>query len=303
MKSERVPDFFIVGAPKCGTTALSVYLSSHPAVLMPELKEINFFCDDFPMFRKVSNLADYKNLFANAMEEVLIGDASSFHLYSEVAIRRIMTANRAAKIIIMLRNPVDMAHSLHAQQLFSLMEDVEQFELAWSLQRERAEGRRLPKHCLEPKHLLYKDVCCFSGQVTRVLEHVPAAQVKVVISEEFFSNLEAEYCGILDFLGLQHQLPKRFARVNESKMPRNKRLHQFLRYPPSPISRLVPPAKRLANYFNVRPRVALSRLNTSVRQRAPLDPAFRRALEREFAPDIERLEGILGRSLACWRVE
>jgi hypothetical protein len=301
--SERVPDFFIVGAPKCGTTALSAYLSSHPAVFMPEKKEINFFCDDFFRFRKVSNLADYSNLFANAPKTALVGDASAFHLCSEVAIRRIMETNGKAKIIVMLRNPVDMAYSLHAQQLFSLTEDVEQFEVAWSLQRERSEGRFLPEHCLEPKHLLYKEMCSFSGQVTRVLQHVPAAQAKVVIFEEFFSSLEAEYQEILDFLGLQSDLPKRFARVNASKVPRNKRLHQFLRYPPFPIRNVIPPVKRLANHFNLRPRVALSVLNTRTMERAPLEPAFRRALERQFEPDIQSLEGILGRSLACWRVE
>jgi hypothetical protein len=303
MGSERMPDFFIVGAPKCGTTALSVYLSSHPAIFMPEMKEINFFCDDFPRFRKISDLDSYSALYANAKQRELVGDASSFHMYSEVAIRRIMTANPDAKILIMLRNPVDMAHSLHAQQLYSLMEDVEQFERAWSLQQERAEGRCLPRHCLEPKHLLYKDVCCFSGQVARILEQVAAPQVKVVIFEEFFSNLEAEYSGVLEFLGVRSDLPKRFARVNESKVPRHRRLHQFLRYPPFPISTLVPPAKRLANHFNLQPRIALTRLNTRVTKRAPLEPAFRRALEREFEPDIRQLEGVLGRSLACWRVE
>lgn len=303
MGSARVPDFFIVGAPKCGTTALSTYLSSHHAVFMPEMKEINFFSEDFPRFRKVSSLEEYKTLFANAPNEALIGDGSSFHLYSEVAIGRIMTANPAAKIIIMLRNPVDMAHSLHAQQLFSVMEDVEQFEVAWSLQRKRAAGRCLPKYCLEPKHLLYKDVCSFSEQVARVLKHVPAGQVRIVIFEEFFRGLEAEYKEILDFLGVERDLPKHFPRVNENRVPRYKALHRVLRHPPFPINHLVLPAKRLTSYLNLRPRVALGRLNTRVTKRPPLEPAFRRALEQEFESDIRRLEGILGRSLACWRAE
>ena len=72
----RLPDFFIVGAPKCGTTALYHYLSQHPSIYMPALKEPHFFCRDFPSFGKIHDMNAYLELFDDAPGDALIGEAS-----------------------------------------------------------------------------------------------------------------------------------------------------------------------------------------------------------------------------------
>src|SRR5215470_2841180 len=134
------PDFCIAGAAKCGTTALFEYLAGHPQVFMPRMKEPKFFCADLKTTGGVYTLADYRALFAAAPAHCLTGEASTLYLYSTVAIERLMAHNPDAKIIVMLRYPVDAAHSLHAAAWSHWHENMESFEEAWRLQRARLAG-------------------------------------------------------------------------------------------------------------------------------------------------------------------
>src|SRR5882672_4936026 len=114
--SPQMPEFFIVGAPKCGTTSLYAYLSRHPAVFMPRVKEPFFFCSDIQTTSMVRSLDDYCALFALAPLGSMRGEASTLYLFSEVAIPRIMALRPDAKILVMLRNPSDAAYSFHQQR-------------------------------------------------------------------------------------------------------------------------------------------------------------------------------------------
>jgi Sulfotransferase domain len=140
------PDFFIVGAARCGTTALFDYLAAHPAVFLPvpERKEPNYFCTDLSTYGGVATLTEYEALFSPAPPHALTGEASVLYLYSKVAIGRIMAHNVDAKIIVMLRNPIEAARSMHAFWWSNKLEDVGDFEQAWRLQGPRLERRRLP---------------------------------------------------------------------------------------------------------------------------------------------------------------
>ena len=112
------PDFFIVGAPKCGTTALYTYLKQHPEIFMSPQKEPQFFANDVLGDRRhTCTWAEYLSCFAAARGAKRIGEASVAYLGSPCAPKQIKMFNPAAKIIIMLRNPVDMMHSLHNQRL------------------------------------------------------------------------------------------------------------------------------------------------------------------------------------------
>src|SRR5262245_29668254 len=124
----RKPDFFIVGAPKCGTTAIFEYLAPHPEVFLAP-KEPHFFGSDIRSIRQV-NEAEYLKLFGSAENELRLGDASVFYFYSNVAPQEIREFSPDARIIISLRNPVDMVYSLHSQLVFSLEDEIEDFETA-----------------------------------------------------------------------------------------------------------------------------------------------------------------------------
>jgi len=181
----RVPDFFIIGAPKCGTNALYSYLKEHPQVYMPDLKEPQYFSRDFPDLAQVDSQDAYERLFAPAPAGAVLGEASVWYLYSDAAVPAIREANPAARFIAILRNPIDAAHSLHTQFLRSLKESEDDFETAWNLQEERRHGRKLPRYCPEPRCVQYQEAHSFGLQVQRLMERVPADQLKVLIFEEF----------------------------------------------------------------------------------------------------------------------
>lgn len=163
-------DFFIVGAPKCGTTALSAYLNRLDSVYIPEIKEPHYFCTDWPEFRRVNNSKDYQKLYKNASEK-LKGDASVWYLYSENAAAEIKAYNKNAKIIIMVRKQCDVVASLHSQLIFSGRENVKSLGSAWRAQEERREGKRVPKNAIVKEHLIYKDVFDYPKQIDRYIEN------------------------------------------------------------------------------------------------------------------------------------
>jgi Sulfotransferase family len=305
-----IPDFFIAGAPKCGTTALFSYLQTHPGIFLPEArpgvsqvaaKEPHFFCTDFPNYRRCRTIDDYLRLFAPAPVGALIGEASVWYLYSEIAIPQIMQRNPRAKFIVLLRDPVDMAYSLHNQLYHTLDENIADFERAWHMQARRAQGKDIPQYCREPKHLLYKRVCSFSRQLERLFEHVPREQCLVIIADEFGAAPEQTYVRALEFLGLPPDQRETFPRVNSSAKHRSWLLKAALRTFSRRMRLLYRTSKAIANAVGLRPGAAIARWNHKEQPRVPLDPTFRRELMADFAPEVDRLEQILDCRLDLWR--
>ena len=136
------PNFFVVGGPKCGTTAMVEYLRTHPDVFISEPKEPNFFADDMPEMKFVDNYKDYLNLFNKATTEKIVGDASIFYMFSEDAIKNIYQLYPDAKLLIMIRNPIEMVPSFHQQILFTLDEDNINLLDALELEPERVKERQ-----------------------------------------------------------------------------------------------------------------------------------------------------------------
>jgi len=108
------PDFFLVGAPRSGTTALYTYLKSHPEIFMSPIKETQFFAADLlGEHRPIRTWAEYLNCFSGAQSEKRIGEASALYLSSRSAPAAIKAFCATARIIVILRNPVDMMYSLY----------------------------------------------------------------------------------------------------------------------------------------------------------------------------------------------
>src|SRR6266446_2704827 len=112
--SRPKPNFFIVGAPRCGTTALYSYLRQHPDVFLPEYKEPHYFNTDMNSGGAIRKEKDYLAQFSGAQNQPRIGEASVYYLSSVAAPEQIKSFCPTAKIIIMLRNPVDTVDALHA---------------------------------------------------------------------------------------------------------------------------------------------------------------------------------------------
>jgi hypothetical protein len=299
--NHRNPDFFIVGAPKCGTTALSEYLRGHSQVFVSTPKEPLFFCEDFPDLRRVQDLDEYLALFRNITPETLAaGEASAMYLYSKVALAKIRRFNPSARIIVMLRNPADIAYAFHSEMIYSQNEDELDFEKAWSLQSERRAGHRIPPDCVEVDLLQYRDVASIGSQLDRLLSIFPRDQVCVLVFDDFIGDTRGAYERVLAFLEIPSDGRIDFPRVNENKRVRSPWLARLTQRPPRFVSRAVQVAKQSLGLDRIHLLGALRRANLDPGRREPLRVEFRTSLEAEFASEVELAGRLIDRDLSAW---
>jgi hypothetical protein len=299
---EVKPNFFIVGAPKCGTTALYEYLRPHPNIFMSALKEPHFFAKDLGTYPRIKTLEDYTGLFAESTPEHLrVGEASVYYLRSSVAIANIREFNPEAKIIAMFRNPVDMVHSLHSQLLYWSEEIEPDFEAAWRLQEGRSQGRQLPPHSRGAFLLQYAQVGRFGSQAERVLSVFPKAQVKLILYDDFTASPRRVYDDVIDFLGVPHDRRNEFPRINENKRARLSWLGNFFRKPPPALRSAFRGLKRVVGEESLSTvKKKAVNLNTVKARRQPLSPEFRAELVETFRNEVALLSRLMQRDLSHW---
>jgi hypothetical protein len=291
----RRPNFFIVGAPKCGTTALSQYLRDHPHVFFSSQKEPHYFALNMPRYRTVTRECDYLGLFGAAEpRHPALGEGSGYYLYSGVALEQLREFNPDARIIVMFRHPVDLVYSLHAHYLYRGNEDEPDFARAWDLQEERRHGRRIPALCRDPKILLYRDLASLGRQCTRLLDLFPRDQVKFIRAEDFRARPADIYEETLAFLGVEPDGRREFAPVNESKALRSRAVGAFMHAPPKSLVRLARRCTRLLRVQRLGLIPRLRAMNTRPYRRPPLDDAFRARLAGAFREDTQILATLVG---------
>ena len=292
------PNFFIVGAPKCGTTALSVYLGQHPQVFFCSPKEPYFFATDFPRHRVAENLDDYLALFARATpEHRAIGEGSAGYLYSETAVPRILEFDSQARLIVLLRNPIDLAYSMHGQACFDGDEDEHDFPTAWNLQSERECGHQIPGTCRQVKLLLYKKLASLGEQVARLFQVVPRQQVKVIALPELIATPRQVYDDVCEFLEIPSDGRTDFTPVNEAKRHRFRALGRFARQPPQLLLRGMSTVKRA---LRIQRLGLIDRFLVVKRRRPALTADFRARLTDEFREDVAKLSDVLQRDFRSW---
>jgi hypothetical protein len=198
----KKPNFFIIGAPKCGTTSLFNYLKTHPDIFLASIKEPGYFATD--RFRRVFDEESYFKLFERAKKYKVVGEASTKYLYSEVAVKNILEFNPDSKFIVMIRNPADMFESLHHQNLIDLEEDLIDPKKAWHKQIDRQNGVGIPSSCRHPSLLQYGKVCKLGEQLQKLYSIVGCKNnIKIIEFKEFIEETQKTYNEILDFLGVK----------------------------------------------------------------------------------------------------
>ena len=298
------PNFFIVGAPKCGTTALYEYLRGHPNVFMPRAKEPHYFARDLGTYPLVTTPEAYAALFAPADERHLrVGEASVYYLRSAAALPAIRDFAPDARIIAMFRDPVDVVHSMHAQLLYVGEESVPEFERAWRLQARRRRGQDLPPACRGAFLLQFAQLAAFGSQAQRLLSLFPGSQVKLILYEDFAEAPARVYGEVVEFLGLPHDGRLDFARINPHKRARIAWLKTFLRKPPPVLRQGVRRVKQLVGGESLtRLKSGLVRLNTVTERRAPLSASLRAELVDSFRDEVRLLGQLVGRDLSHWQL-
>ncbi len=204
----RVPDFFIVGHPKSGTTALHEMLRQHPEIYMPALKEPEFFSPD--LRTRDLSADEYYSLFEGAGPGQRVGETSVFYLASRVAAPRIGEARPDARIIAILREPASFIESLHLQFLRSRVnagtlnaahkiETEPDLRKALALEQDRRERLSSASESASPL-LLYRDHVRYVDQLRRYHAVFGPEQVLVLIYDDFRRDNRAVVRRILEFL-------------------------------------------------------------------------------------------------------
>jgi hypothetical protein len=279
------------------------YLAQHPAIYMSRHKEPRYFSRDLDSGSELDgqwftrDLGEYMANFASARHEAVIGESSVNYLHSTEAAQLIREFAPDARILIMLRDPVDMIQARHRQRIWSQREDITDLAEAIAAEPDRLAGRRLPARAIQVRGYQYREACTLTPQVRRYLDTFGAERVHVVLLEDMADDPLAVYRGVLEFLGVDPDfVPSNMGVLNASKVPRNAWLRgafrplrglrlRLKRSLPMPVQRVIAVPLRVR------------RLNARRLPREPLPPALEEQLIAEFAPDVAALSELLGRDL------
>src|ERR1700689_130096 len=206
----RVPDFFIVGHHKSGTTALYEMLRRHPQIYMPEGKEPWFFASELhertpPRPEGTpSTLAQYLALFDAAAPGQRVGEATALYLWSRTAAAAIARVRPDARIIAILREPASLLRSLHMQFVQTYVETETDLRRALELEAPRREGKEIPRYTYWPLALAYSEQVRYVEQLRRYEEHFAPEQMLVLIYDDFRAENEATVRRVLRFLDVDN---------------------------------------------------------------------------------------------------
>jgi hypothetical protein len=312
----KPPNFFIVGAPKAGTTSLYRYLSQHPQVYMSALKEPNYFASELrlenftaaerrrvaratraleqylhgatssrPFGGLISTWTDYTQLFRDASDQIAVGEASACYLWSPSAARNIAARIPQARIIISLRNPVDRAFS---QYLHMVTDGV----IRGSFRQQIAANLRC-HHRQFGAQWPFLEFGYYHEQVKRYLREFPASHVHISLHEDLERRAQSLVAELFEFLGVDPGFAVDVsARHNEPRVPRFTSGAYLLKK-----WRIWPYLGKLA------PRSFGPQLRSlAFRSRATLvmEPADRALLTEYYRDDVTKLAALLDRDLSAW---
>jgi Sulfotransferase domain len=219
-----LPDFLIIGAQKAGTTALYAYLRRHPQITGPSWKEVSFFDRHY-----TRGEAWYRGNFPNALRtRGLVGEASPSYLFHPLAPERVAALVPEAKLIALVRNPVDRAFSQYQHEV-ALGREPLSFEDALEAEGERLSGE-VERMLADPAYFsrpwwdyTYRGRGRYAEQLERWLAVFPREQLLVVPSEDLLAEPEQTHARVLEFLGAPpHRLdayPRVFERQYEAMRP------------------------------------------------------------------------------------
>lgn len=281
----RKPNFFIVGAPRCGTASLYSYLKQHPEVWTSVVKEPCFFGSDLTVQpHTVREESLYLELFSGGGDRPRLGEASVWYLSSEKAPREIRAYSPDAKILILLREPTQMAYSLYSLYARTGNEDLPTFEESLAAEPERRQGRRIPAGAYFPEGLLYTHHARYAEKVERYFEVFGRDNVHCILFDDFVRDTAGVYRQVLEFLGVDPSFEAELDPREASRKVRMFAVRQLRHTSPEVARRL-----RLEE---------MKKHDGGPREPLAAETASR--LRALFAEDVARLGKLLGRDLGAW---
>ncbi len=312
---------FIVGAPRCGTTAMWRMLAGHRQVAVPFVKEPHFFSQhdlrglsDGELRQQVEQ--EYlRHFFAERRPGENVGaDGSVSYLYTPEQLSPIVRLWPDARFIIAVRDPLTLLPSLHKRLLFIGDEDLASFEDAWAAVPDRAKGRQIPKRCIEPRWLRYDEAGRFGTYVERLFSAVGRERCMVSVFDDLQRDPAAHSRRILEFVGLE-PVKVEVEVARESKQVRYPWLQRLLKRPPRALHpylaniqlqrRLAKAAreeagKRSATGKLLALRKRLLRWNELDDAKEPIPIHIQHEIRRHLKGEVERLARLINRDLSHW---
>jgi hypothetical protein len=293
----KIPDFWIVGHPKSGTTALYEMLKRHPQIFMPELKETLFLAREMhpglvsPIHP--DTLEQYLALFAPARLDQKAGEASPSYLRSPLAAARIRELEPDARIIAVLREPASFLRSVHLELLQDHVETEKDFRRA--IEREQAELKDKPVHWYADERVEYVK------HLRRYFDDFAPEQVLVLIYDDFRADNEAVVRQVLEFLGVDSDAPIETSEANPTVLVRSPRMYEMVRsvyLGRNPAARAANAAIKAVTTQRLR-HGGLRTLRSRVLYGKPPPPDEQLMLEmrRRFKPHVQELSEYLDRDL------
>lgn len=302
---QRVPNLFIVGAPKCGTTSLYHFLNSHPDVDMSPMKEPHYLA--FNDRKEYESIFGYKNFYTTLRKNPkpvvteaayfdlfkadghfeIVGEASTSYLYSKLAPKRIYEKYNSGnlRILIFLRNPAERAYSQFLHHVRDGLEFTDDFfEAFWG------EEERL--HLGPFWH--YRKMGFYAEQVKKYIDLFGRDKIKVIKFEDFKKNPNRVKTEICEFLGIEmSKIQPSDMQHNKTGVPKNKLIHRFfLTFSRIPYARDI--KKRIPEaWLNIFKKVKSKNLS-----RPSLDADKKRKILKLYQEDIRQLEKITGDSFS-----
>lgn len=297
----RLPNFLIIGAAKCGTTSLFNYLDQHPEVFFPESKEPNYFAlagktlprpgpaptevlSEIIHPDSVTDFDLYSSLFDTVRDEKAVGEASVRYLYFPEAPGRIKERIPDVRMIAVLREPVSRLYSHYCMNAQFQLEPLSIEEAI-----EREDTRRKANWGWDWH---YVNVSLYSEQVKRYYDIFDRDQVKVILYDDFRDRPLEVYQEVCRHIGVSDRFnPDMSKRSKVTYRPRNPKLERWLHWPNATRKSLEQSAPRLMQ----RLVWELERWNSAPVPK--LDPALREELQDLFRDDVEKLQDLLQRTI------
>lgn len=292
MSTNPRPNLFIIGAPKCGTTAWTEYLGGRDDVFFSNPKEPHHFNTDMPGFRWYKTEQEYLELFSAAEGAKIRGEGSIMYLYSREAAANIRRFNPDAKILIFVRSHGSFVASYHQQLLYNRDEDETDLARAWAMSGHRP-VESMPPHCREPRFVDYKSVGQFAQQAQRYLDLFPADQVRIIEFERWTKNPRNTYLEIIKFLGLEDDGMVDFPKINAAHRHKSAVLADLTQRPPSFVSTILRIVRKLPGLENLRPGRWLRKANRAEGYSTKPDTNLLQAIDTHYQADKDALRTLI----------
>jgi len=302
--SARFPDFFLAGAPKCGTTSIATYLSQYDSVFFPTPREVTAHGSDLTYLRgphaEGFNREDYLSRFSTAGTQQIIGASPVWSLYSRNAFSEIKADAPEARIVISLREPVSFLKAVFAQLVYSANETLPSLWDALQAEEARRRGEGLPEGLTILQSVFYRELPLFSEQVQRAYDSFGRDHVQVHLLDDIVRRPREVEGKLCTFLGLSRDPALALENANPRRTTRSDTLNRLIRRPPPILKTLakVAPRDLRRNVYQ-----QIKKANTVyVDKSERTSPEAREVdLRKAYVNEVDRLSALIGRDLSAWK--